>query len=359
MKKLDWYISKNFIKMFITGCMAFIVIFVAAELFRIVGYVMDGRISYFQAVLLLLNMMPEIILTIIPLGVLLGSLMTVNKMASSLEITALKTSGVSFKRIIAFPIIISLMIAVSLIYFNNSLIPKSNKRAREIKHQEVYNVAASKTKTDVYIKGQGSYICYVRLIDADSNILYNIEIVQLDDNFMGVQRIYAAKKGSYDRELKKWTLYDLDISDLENKKSYFHSMYEPEFLTETPDDFLRDKVRANEMNAKQLKESINFIKSTGGEVRELTINFYKKTAYPFSAFIMAIIGLALGSRYVRGGASAVNIGMSVVIGYMYYVVMVTLEAVALGGYITPLVAAWVPNIIFTAMGIIALKTAEH
>ena len=74
---------------------------------------------------------------------------------------------------------------------------------------------------------------------------------------------------------------------------------------------------------------------------------------------MAFIGLALGSRYIRGGASAINIGMSVVIGYLYYVVMVTLEAVALGGYISPLTAVWIPNIVFAAMGLLAMKIAEY
>lgn len=359
MKKLDWYILKNFIKMFITGSMAFIVIFISMELFRIVGYIMDGRISYFQGGLLLLNMMPEILLNIIPLGVLLGSLMTVNKMASNLEITALKTSGISFLRIALYPLICALAISMSIMWLNNNVIPKANKRVREIKHQEVYNVAASKTKTDVYIKGQGSYITYVRLIDSESNILYNAEIVVLDDNFVGVEKIVAAKKGSYDRELKKWTFYDVDVTDLTNKSSKYYFMYEPLFLLETPDDFLRDKVRANEMNPKMLKDNIKFIKETGGEVRELTINFYKKTAYPFSAFIMAFIGLALGSRYVRGGASAINIGLSVVIGYLYYVVMVTLEAVALGGYVSPLTAVWIPNVLFAFMGIYAMKLAEY
>ena len=121
---------------------------------------------------------------------------------------------------------------------------------------------------------------------------------------------------------------------------------------------VKDKIGENEMKAKDLKESIKFINKTGGDVKKLMVALYKKTAFPFSGFIMCFIGLSLGSRYVRG-ASAVSIALSVVIGYIYYVVMATLEAMGAGGFINPMIGEWIPNIIFIAVGIVTMRQSEY
>lgn len=357
MKKIDVYVLKFFIKFFLVGLLAFVNIFILSELFRIIGFITEKKITIFDGFLLLLFGLPDIFVQVIPLGILLGGLMTANKMASSLEITAMKTTGVSFKRIVAAPIVFSLLLSFFMIWFNDVVVPYANKRVREIKHQDIYNVSISKTKSDVFSKGEGDYICYIRYIDGESNILNNIELVKMDEDFNGVDKIIIAKRGYYDTKLKKWTLYDVSINTIATRETVRRAIYEPE-LKETPSDFIRDKIRENEMNYEELKDGIAFMKRTGGEVKELMKTFYKRVAYPFAALIMALIGLALGSRFVRG-ANAVSVGLSVVIGYMYYIIMVVLEAVAQGGYISPILGAWLPNMLFISVAAISMYKAEY
>ena len=119
-----------------------------------------------------------------------------------------------------------------------------------------------------------------------------------------------------------------------------------------------EHVRENEMNINQLQDTVKFMGKTGGDIKKLMVALYKKSAYPFAALIMSFIGLSLGSRYVRG-ASAVSIALSVVIGYIYYVVMATLEAMGAGGFINPMIGEWIPNIIFIAVGIVTMRQSEY
>ena len=109
MKILDRYISKNFIKSFLLSLIAFMGIFIVSQLFRVVKYLSDGRFTSKEAVVYIITMLPRIFIDVAPLAVLLGCMMTVSVMASNLEIISLKTSGISFKRIVRFPIIISFL----------------------------------------------------------------------------------------------------------------------------------------------------------------------------------------------------------------------------------------------------------
>ena len=94
--KLDRYIIVNYIKSFILGMMMFFLIFLLAESINITGWIMDGKFKFHDAIKYLRYGIPEIVTNTAPLGVLLGSLLCISKMAKQLEVTAMKTSGISF-----------------------------------------------------------------------------------------------------------------------------------------------------------------------------------------------------------------------------------------------------------------------
>jgi lipopolysaccharide export system permease protein len=142
------------------------------------------------------------------------------------------------------------------------------------------------------------------------------------------------------------------------KKNYSKVFYEPEFFTESPQELLRERQNIDELSTEQLKEAIINARRSGGEVNTFMITFYKNMAYPMIGAIMVLIGFSLGSRFVRG-ASALSIGMSAVIGYMYYVVMKTLSALSVGGIIEPIIGGWAPNIIFIIIGMYLVNRAEY
>lgn len=358
MKKIDMYITSKFIKSFFVGMAGFIVIFILSSLFKVVGYIIDQKISTYNGVILLGAGLPDVIVNVVPLAILLGGLMTVNKMATNSEIIALKTSGISFFRIVKYPIIISFIISIFMLWFNDAVVPDMNKLKREIKYTKVYDVRDSRIKTEVYLKGSGNNIYYISMINGSNGTFMNMLILIMDKSMTKVQKIVVAEKGEYDFKEKTWNLKECVINDIVTGKTEKQTLYKAKFIKESPEEFLKDKIRENEMKADDLKEAIKFINKTGGDVKKLMVALYKKTAYPFSGFIMCFIGLSLGSRYVRG-ASAVSIALSVVIGYIYYVVMATMEALGAGGFINPMIGEWVPNVIFIAVGIVTMRQSEY
>lgn len=358
MKKIDRYIMNNFVKFSLLGLMAFLIIFVLRDIFSVIGYIVEGKITGLQGLELLFAGIPDVFVQVIPLAILIGGLMSINKMASNLEIIALKTSGISFARIARYPIICSLILSIFIFWFNNKIVPLANKRRREIKHVEVFQVKDSRIKSEIFLKGEGNYLYYVRVANGTSQTLTNIQIVEFDGNMEHIKRIIISKRGVYDVKNKTWTLHRAVINDIESKTSQRKAFFKPKFMKESPDDFLRDRIREGELSIHELMESITFIRKTGGGVKKLLVALYKKIAYPFAGFIMSFIGLSLGSRYVRG-ASAVSIGLSVVLGYIYYILMVVAEALGAGGFLNPVLGSWIPNLIFLVVGIFTMQMAEH
>ena len=204
-KKLDLYISKNFIKAFFLSLIAFINIFILSQLFKVFRYVADGRMTTGQGFSYVLNMLPEIILNVAPLAVLLGSLMTINKMASNLEIISLKTSGISFRRIILFPVIISFFISLGAFVINGTLYPLSEKRIRELKGNEISKVLP-KEKRNGFLRDDENNIYIMGYINTEKQTAENIEIMKINEKFDEIEKVTIADKGRFNRAENKWEL---------------------------------------------------------------------------------------------------------------------------------------------------------
>lgn len=359
-KIIDRYISKNFIKSFFLSLIAFVGIFLVSQLFKVIRYVSDGRFSADESILYILTMIPKILIDVAPLAVLLGSLMTISSMASNLEIISLKTAGISFKRIVLFPVLISAVIAVIVFFINDSLYPYSVRKNREIKDGDRAKREMPAEKRNAFLRGENSnYVYLMGKINRETGFGENIEIVDLNESFDKVERIVTAKEGRYNFSKKVWVLKDANIYNGEKlEKAKEVKIFTEDKYDDEPDKFITKSVEPKTLTIKELKKSIREIKSIGGDTRELFVEIGNRYSFPFSSFIISFLGLSLGSRYVRG-ASAISMALSVALGYGYYIVQASFEALSINGFLNPFVSGWIPNIIFLGIGIYFMYRAEY
>lgn len=360
MKILDRYISKNFIKAFFLSLMAFMGIFIVSQLFRVVKYLSDGRFSVSDAGYYIVTLLPRIFIDVAPLAVLLGSMMTISTMASNLEIISLKTSGIKFKRIILFPIVISAIISGVVFYVNDTLYPTSLKINRDLRRGEVEERVAPVEKRNAFLRGENSnYIYLMQKVNRVTGFAENIEIVDLNKEFNKIERIVTAHEGRYNFSKSIWILKDVTIyyGD-EGKKSKVVKYFRDDKYNDNPEHFITLSVEPRTLSIKELKKTIREMKSIGGDTRELLVELGNRYSFPFASFVISFLGLALGGRYVRG-TSAVSLGVCVLLGYGYYVVQASFEALSANGFLNPFIGGWIPNIIFLGVGIYLLNKAEY
>lgn len=356
-KKLDLYISKNFIKAFFLSLIAFINIFILSQLFKVFRYVADGRMTTGQGFSYVLNMLPEIILNVAPLAVLLGSLMTINKMASNLEIISLKTSGISFRRIILFPVIISFFISLGAFVINGTLYPLSEKRIRELKGNEISKVLP-KEKRNGFLRDDENNIYIMGYINTEKQTAENIEIIKINEKFDEIEKVTIADKGRFNRAENKWELENVIINHIKEKISENRSFYTEAELNEPPENFVTLSIDPRLLTTKELKKEIKDLRITGGDIREAMMELGKRYSFPFASFIISFLGLSLGSRYVRGN-SAMSIVACMVLGYGYYIMQASFESLGKNNIMNPFVSGWLPNIIFLVIGAYFVNKAEY
>ncbi|ADO82157.1 LptF/LptG family permease [Ilyobacter polytropus] len=358
MKKIDRYITMNFIKSIVLSLFGFINIFILSQLFKVIRYVTEGRFGGVDAIYYIISLLPDIIIKVMPLAVLLGGLMTINKMASSLEIIALKTSGISFKRIITFPILIAFIISCGVYYMNDKIYPESIKKSREIKRGGYEDMELPESRKKAFLRGKDNYVYYAESINRITSTAVNIEILELDSEFEKLTKIITAEKGIYHRENKLWKFENVTVNNLEKKSSYTLPVMQDVRYDDEPERFLAPSVNPKLLTIKEMRSTLGAIKQTGGNSREILMELGDRTSFSFASFVVSFLGLSLGSRYVRG-ASAVSVAMSVGLGYSYYIVQASMEAISMGGVIHPFIGAWIPNILFLILGIYAMYKAEY
>ncbi|GLI55568.1 permease [Propionigenium maris DSM 9537] len=357
MKRIDKYITINFIKSLGLSLFGFINIFIVSQLFKIIRYVTEGRMNEIEAVHYIIALLPDILIKITPLAVLLGGLMTINKMASNLEIIALKTSGISFKRIVVFPVIISFMVSLTIFYMYDKVYPRSIVKSRAIRRGKYEENTLPEKKANAFLRGVGDYVYHAGEINRVEGTATHLQIIDLDSKFERIERIINAESAQYNREKSLWELKNVTINTVQKERVETLASYEDKEYHEEPELFLTPKIEVKEMTVKELKDVLTIIKRTGGSSREILAEIANRRAFPFASFVVCFLGLALGSRYVRG-ANALSIAMSVALGYGYYILQASLEAISLSGLIHPFVAFWLPNVIFLGIGIYAMHRAE-
>ena len=356
-KKLDSYISKNFIKAFLLSLVAFINIFVLSQLFKVFRYVADGRMSTADGFSYVFNMLPGIVQDVAPLAVLLGSLMTINKMASNLEIISLKTSGISFRRIILFPIIISFFISIIVFFINGSLYPVSEKRIRELKGNTVSKVLP-KEKRNGFLRDEDNRIYMMGYVNTEKGTAEDLEFIKLSKNFDEIEKVIIAETGVFNREKNHWELKNVIINDLKNRTSNKQETYSALEYNEPPENFVTLSIDPRLLTTTELKKEIKDLRITGGDIRDEMMELGNRYSFPFASFIISFLGLSLGSRYVRGN-SAMNIVKCVGLGYGYYILQAFFESFGKNGMLNPFVCGWLPNIFFLFIGIYYVNKAEY
>ncbi|MGL5000929.1 MAG: LptF/LptG family permease [Cetobacterium sp.] len=359
MKKLDIYISKNFIKSFLLSLIAFVNIFILSQLFKIIRYITEGRMTIIQSLTYILYLLPKIFIEVTPLAILLGALMCINKMASNLEIISLKTSGISFRRIVRYPVIISFLISCIVFQVMNKVYPSTLLKSRALRAgRKISERVLPATKKNAFLRTEDNIVYYIKNIDRVKNTADTLQIIKLDKDFKNIEEIITAKNGVFDLNKKNWKLHKVVVNNFKNKTEKTLETYEDVTLNKNPSEFITIQGDPDELTNAEITAAIRDIRTTGGDVKEPLSVLGKRYSFPFASFIVSFLGLSLGSRYVRG-ASAINIALSVGLGYSYYIVQASFEALSVNGILNPFISGWIPNIIFLGLGIYFMRKAEY
>jgi lipopolysaccharide export system permease protein len=365
MQKIDWYILKKFLVTFIFCLLLFTAIAVAVDSSEKTDDFVKTNLSTFQIIKeYYLGFVPWIWSLLFPLFVFIAVIFFTSKMALRSEIIAILASGTSYNRFLRPYVVGGLLLAGILWVGSRYFIPKAN--AIKSNFQSSYIDKNDPTKNrDEY----GCDRCFYRRIDTNTYVgikgfdtatksaaSFFLEKVQND------KVIYNLRAGpaTWDTATRKWLLRNVVERKVENNGETLRRMDTLVLsLSLKPGELRRDEYLKDKLTTPELVAYIRQEEARGTEgLSTYKVERYRRTATPTSVFLLTMIGAVIASRRTRGG-SGMHLALGITIAALFIVSDRFSTVFATKGNFPPLIAAWLPNIVFAIVAYrLYLKTPK-
>jgi len=360
MKIIDRYLIKQFIQTIFFGLLAFTLVFVIIDLVENIDDFIDQNVSSDIILQYYLVFSPEIIKLMTPVAVLFAALFTTGKMANLSELTAIKASGVSLYRFMAPFLATTFIICLLSIYFTGYVVPDANqiKVNIERKYLNKGNVYAG---SNIFFQDSKTRIVNISFFDLFSNHASKVSLQEFNrDDLTRMKSRIDASTMSYDSVNGYWVARKgvrRFFNDSTQSAKYFDTLQITN-LNFKPSDLLTKQQKPEEMDIAALKKFISLQEQAGNDPTGTLIEYYSRFSFPMASLVCVIFGLPISSNKRRGGL-AVQVGINILVTFIYLVFMKISQAFGKNGALDPLITAWFANIVFLVAALINLPRVRQ
>ena len=352
MTLLNRYILKEFSKVFTLASFTLIFIYLLIDFFEKVRVFLRYKPDPIFIAEYFLYQLPKIFYDISPMAILISTLVAFGTFTRNNEIIALKSAGInSYKT--AFPVLAaSVAIAIVLLYANTSLIPSGIKQAEFVR--SVYIEKGSETsyfrQNKIWLRTKNHILFNIQLIDPDKSKILGIGIYKLAADFSLLEEIDAKELIFEGSEwhlisgIKREFLGDGQVRTTTFDKEKF-------YLDKTLEDFKQVEIHEDRLKYDELKNYVKKLTSEGYGATRYWVDLYGRVAFPFVNILMCLIAIPFGFKNDKRSAGiSKGIGISLAIGFSYWIIYAVSTSLGHTGVIPPLLSVWIANLLFLAIG---------
>jgi len=374
---IDRWLLGQIIPPMIFAISAFTVISLSVGvMFDLIRKIVEFGLPLFLALKVLLFSLPSFLVLSFPMAVLLSTLLAYGKLSSNSELLALKSLGIKTSRIISPAIALSIFMTGLTFYFNDNLVPASNKLAETTlragigssfsgeqgkdnimfsRYGSRINASTKKpTKTNTFL----THIFYASRYQ--KNIMEGVTV--LDFSRSDFQQILKAKTGKFEKKSSSWIFFDGSIVSIDPSGQTTNIKFKEYTypFVEGPMELAKISKDATEMTLKQAIQAEKIYKNTGNmkEVRRIKVRIQEKFTLPFACLVFGLIGSSLGSKSNLRSSKSQGFGLSVILILIYYVMSFIFSSFGVKGILPPILAAWLPVFISLGGGIYLLRKSS-
>jgi len=360
MQILDRYLLKQFLSVLLFALLSFWIIFLIVDLVEHLDTFVDRKATLSSVIRYYLFYSPYILVLISPVAMLLSSLFSLGLLARQNELLAMKSSGISLYRIL-FPLLgLALGVSFLVMLAGNLLIPYTNQLRLKVRYQEIEKKIKPKdiSFNNIYLQTENEQILYLNHYNSQekegSGVLFQTfkhnrikeeiraEKIQWAGNgwlfFKGSRRIFSDSSFSTERYEPFERILRLDLK------------LKPEALT-------KEQKIPEEMSYQELKNYVDLKQKTGQDTAMEKTDLYMKISFPLANLIIVLFGCTLATSPRRSGL-ALSFAISLGISFVYYTFLRLGQSFGYSHKLSPLLAAWIANLIFAIIGIVLLIKAK-
>jgi lipopolysaccharide export system permease protein len=357
MKKLDLYIIKKFLGTYFGAIILIILIAVIFDVSEKIDDFIENSAPFTAVVIdYYLNFVPYFAVLFAPLFTFIAVIFFTSRMAYNTEVIAILSSGVSFPRLLVPYFVSATFIMLFNLGMGNYVIPRANQI--RFNFEERYYFARPKgfSERDVHRQIEPGIYVYLESFNTHNNYGRRFSMEKFEKGEL-VSKL-VSNEIRWDSLSGKWQIRNYYIRDY---KKTGQILTEGTTLDTTlnlrPEEFsLRDNV-VEAMTLPELNDFIENQKMQGSaKVNALLVERNKRFSFPFSTFILTLIGVAVSSRKVRGGIG-MHIGIGLAISFSYILFLQFSAQYAIKGILPPFIATWIPNFLFAIVAVFMYKMA--
>ena len=356
-KLLDWYIIKKFLGTYVFAIALIISIAVVFDFNEKMDKFMEREAPWTAIVFdYYMNFIPYFANLFSPLFVFIAVIFFTSKLAENSEIIAMFSTGMSFKRLMRPYMISAAVIAVATFMLGSYVIPKGS--VTRLNFEDRYVKPKKKgSARNVQLEVADGVIAYI-----DNYQDYNKTGNRFSlDKFVDKKLVshLTARSITYDTTaVNKWTIKDYMIRNLDGlKETIVRGDKMDSIIPMEPADFMIMRNQQEMLTSPQLSAYIDKQKQRGiANIKEFEIEYHKRIAMSFASFILTVIGVSLSSRKTKGGMG-LHLGIGLGLSFSYILFQTVASTFAVNGNMPPMIAMWIPNLLYALIAFYLYRKA--
>ena len=343
-------------------------------MFDLVRKIVEFGLPLQVAFQILILKLPGFLVLSFPMSMLLSTLLAYGKLSSNSELLALKSLGITNKRIVLPAIFLSIIMTIITFTFNDSIVPISNRISETTLRSSLGKTISSEQGKHIMFSRYGSqydpsnnkvsksqenltHIFYAKFFR--NNVMEQVTL--LDFSQIGYEQILKAEKAKYNQLENLWDFYNGRLMVIkksgETSTVNFSTYQFP--LGEGPQELAKIPSDANDMTVSQAINAEALYKKAGNlkESRRMRVRIQEKFTLPTACLVFGLIGSSFGIRANSRSSKSQGFGLSVLMIFFYYVISFFSSSLGVKGILNPILAAWFPVLLSIWIGIFLLARA--
>ncbi len=351
MKILSNYIIAAYLKILLLCIGAGVSIYLVIDFLEKIGKFTNSHAAFKHIALYFVYEIPEIGAQVTPLAVLMATLLTLGGLSRTSEITAMRSCGISLKRITLPILAIAFCISMGTLFANEVLTPACYARTQYIEHVliEKKSPTAFFRLQNIWYREESS-ILQARLFDPNTWTLKGVTLWQMGTDMLPTRRI-EANQALFGYTC--WLLKDVVVRNFSGgnvvKTEKFPELSVPLGL-KIADLKILEKGTDN-MGILALMKYCDKLQKGGYDPTRYVAQMHSRISLPFASLIMAFLGIPFALRGGRSSGIALGIAISLAIGFSYFIINSFILSFGQAGALPPIIAAWAANAIFAAFAV--------
>ena len=358
LKILDFYIIKKFLGTYFFAIALIISISIVFDLSEKIDNYIENEAPARAVFIFYLNFIPYFANLLSSLFTFIAVIFFTSKMAYNSEIIAVLSSGVSFRRILVPYFISAFLIASISFVLMAYVIPHANERRLNFEYNYMKE-SPYRVERNLHMQVDTGIYIYMRNYRPNVKKGYKFSMEEFKDNKLKSKLM--ADNIQWDTTKNKWVVNNYYIREITNsrKDTIIKGSKLDTTLSIKPSDLGQYTDIVTTMNMPELNDFIQKKRIQGAEnIEEYLIEKHRRFSFPFSTFILTLIGVFLSSKKLRGGMG-MQIGIGITLSFAYILFMRFATMFAIRGGIDPLIAVWIPNIIFSLIALSLYRFAPR